>query len=143
MKTGPRSLIRSVWIIRLDSVPSSATVARASALNFTYGDVSPADVRAAYDEQDHQRLARLKSHYDPENLFRLGYAPVCRAFYVTTRAPADTITPATLASAETDAATPVMPVSTRLVNVPQLLARTAICNFCHRCCRMWQPMRRP
>ncbi|MBP2325010.1 FAD/FMN-containing dehydrogenase [Kibdelosporangium banguiense] len=42
-------------------------------LNFTYGDASPDDVRAVYNDQDYRRLTELKSRYDPENLFRLNY----------------------------------------------------------------------
>ncbi len=42
-------------------------------LNFLEGGAgSPARVRAAYDDTDWARLVDLKTHYDPDNTFRLG-----------------------------------------------------------------------
>lgn len=42
-------------------------------LNFVFGPITTDQVRTAYDPDDYQRLAELKTVYDPTNMFRLNH----------------------------------------------------------------------
>jgi hypothetical protein len=47
---------------------------RGQVLNFLFGgNATPDQVRAAYEPETYRRLAELKAHYDPANLFRLNH----------------------------------------------------------------------
>jgi FAD/FMN-containing dehydrogenase len=63
-----------------DRVLSSAGESLGTSLNFLYGQMTPAEVAAAYDGGDHQRLTGLKARFDPDNTFRANHniSPVSR-----------------------------------------------------------------
>lgn len=51
-----------------------AARSRGQVLNFLFGaNATPEQVRAAYEPETYRRLAELKAHYDPANLFRLNH----------------------------------------------------------------------
>jgi FAD/FMN-containing dehydrogenase len=56
-----------------DRVLSAAGESLGSSLNFYYGPTTAAEVAAAYDDGDHQRLAGLKARFDPDNTFRANH----------------------------------------------------------------------
>jgi hypothetical protein len=64
----------------LRHIVSAAGESLGTSLNFLYGPARPAEVAAAYDGGDHQRLTGLKARFDPDNTFRANHniSPVSR-----------------------------------------------------------------